>query len=137
MPELNYLAVLIAAVAAMALGFLWYSPALFAKQWMKLSGLSEAKFEDSKKKGMGKTYAISTLGSVLMAFVLAMVFQFVGTFATIDAIILAFWLWLGFVAPVMVNSVLFEGKSWNLFWINSGYQLASLILMALILSFLG
>ena len=34
MPEVNYLAVLVAAVAAFILGAIWYSPALFVKPWM-------------------------------------------------------------------------------------------------------
>lgn len=31
-PDVNYLAVLVSGVAIFALGGLWYSPALFAKQ---------------------------------------------------------------------------------------------------------
>ena len=34
----NVWTVLVAAVATMVVGFLWYSPALFAKPWMKLMG---------------------------------------------------------------------------------------------------
>ena len=39
--EVNYIAIVIAAVAAMAIGFLWYSPMILGKQWMQLKGLTE------------------------------------------------------------------------------------------------
>lgn len=41
--EVNYLAVLIATVATMALGFLWYSPVLLGNAWVKQRGM---KMED-------------------------------------------------------------------------------------------
>lgn len=40
--DINYLAVLVAAFSAFALGGVWYSPLLFQKPWMKANGLSEA-----------------------------------------------------------------------------------------------
>ena len=41
MPEVNYIAVALAALSAFLLGGLWYSPALFADRWMRLTGQSE------------------------------------------------------------------------------------------------
>ena len=55
MPEINLIAVLLAAVAMMAVGFFWYSPKGFGKQWMQLSGITPDKISEAKKKGMGKT----------------------------------------------------------------------------------
>lgn len=42
MVPVNYIAVILAAVAANVLGFIWYGP-LLGKQWMKLSGMSQEK----------------------------------------------------------------------------------------------
>ena len=39
MVHVNYLAVLVAAVVVFILGWLWYSPLLFYKPWMRLRGL--------------------------------------------------------------------------------------------------
>ncbi len=36
MVHVNYLAVLVAALAVFVLGWLWYSPLLFFKPWMRL-----------------------------------------------------------------------------------------------------
>jgi hypothetical protein len=39
MMHVNYLAVLLAAVAVFVLGWLWYSPLLFLRPWMRLRGI--------------------------------------------------------------------------------------------------
>ena len=46
----NYMTVLAAAVASMAVGLLWYSPLLFGKPWMKLMGLTDKKTCQRQKK---------------------------------------------------------------------------------------
>jgi hypothetical protein len=47
--QVNYVAVLFAVVASMVVGFAWYSPVLFGKQWMKLMGLTKENMESAKK----------------------------------------------------------------------------------------
>src|SRR5260370_10712032 len=52
MHSLNWLAILVAAISTMVVGFLWYSPLLFAKPWMKEMGYDpndKAKTEEMKK----------------------------------------------------------------------------------------
>ena len=53
--DINYIAVVGAAVAAMVIGFLWYGP-LFGKQWTKLMNFDKKKIDEAKRKGMGKIY---------------------------------------------------------------------------------
>lgn len=130
----NWVTVLAAAVASMVLGFLWYSPILFGKEWMELSGLTKTDMERAKKK-MFLTYGVASVVAVITSFVLK---QFIDLFYIVnlfDAVQLAFWIWFGFVATTLVGSIFYEGKSWKLFVINSGYQLASIILMAVVLSY--
>ena len=50
---------------------------------------------------------------------------------------LAFWVWLGFVFPVLVGQMFTEGKSWRLTAINLGHRLAALLAMAAVLFFLS
>ena len=57
----NLWAVLVSALATMVAGFLWYSPALFARPWMIASGYDpndKAKL-DEMKKGAGKMYGLA------------------------------------------------------------------------------
>ena len=134
----NYLAVLIAAVSSIVLGFLWYGP-LFGKQWAKLMGWSEKDMETMKAKGgMGKLYALQALGSLVMSFVLAHALVFASKYTNTSGIsaglMTGFWNWIGFIAPVSLGSVLWEGKSWKLWLLNNAYYLVTLSVMGIILS---
>lgn len=137
--EVNIVAIILAGVASMAVGFLWYSPLLFAKPWMKLMGYTEKSMEAAKKE-MGKTYAISFVASLITAYVLAHVmtlsesfFHYAPIYAGVST---AFWMWLGFVGPVQLTDALFGSKKWNLFFINTGYQLASMVVMGVVIALL-
>ena len=135
---LNYLAIVIAAIASMVLGFLWYGP-IFGKQWMKEMGFSKEKMDQSKKAGMTKSYALMAVGSLVMSFVLANALVFASTYLKASGVfaglMVGFWNWLGFVAPVTLGSVLWEGKSWKLWFLNNGYYLVTLSVMGAILAY--
>ena len=136
MIEVNYIAVLLAAVVSMAIGFAWYSTALFGKPWMKLMGYTEKSMKESSK-GMEKMYALSFVLALLTAYVLSHVMTFSENFFGYSAVqtglTSGFWMWVGFVAPVQASDVIFGGKKWKLFWINTGFQLVSLLGMGLTL----
>ena len=128
------LGIILCAIAAMVIGFLWYSPLMFAKPWMKLSGWTEKQMKENQKNGsMTKTYVISTISSVVMAYVLNMILNRTGIDSIYPAIMTAFWVWLGFVATTAVTEVLYMRRSWTLYLINTGYQLVSLLVMAVVL----
>lgn len=138
MVDVNYWAVFIAAVSSMVWGSLWYGP-LFGKPWMKMMGLDKKKVE-MKSGDMGKLYGVQFLGSIFMAFVLshALVFakSYLGTEGLSAGLQTGFWNWLGFVAPVTLTTVLWEGKPWKLWMLNNGYYLVMLSTMGVILALL-
>ncbi len=109
----NILPVIVAAVLGMIVGFLWYSPMLFGKQWMEVMGLTKEKMEAAKKE-MGKMYALSFFGVLMMSFILAGVISLAGSITLFGGMKVAFDLWLGFVTPVQMTEVLFGGKPWKL-----------------------
>jgi len=131
--DVNFLAVLVAAIAGIAIGAFWYSPAGFGKIWMKESGFSEESLDEAKKKGMAKSFILGFVASLVMAYVLAYFVQIGGAGDIAGALQLGFWLWLGFIATIMLNGVLWEGKSWKLYILNIAHQLVSLLVMAIIL----
>src|SRR3989344_1420959 len=114
--DINIWAVIVAAVVIMVVGSFWYSKSLFGKEWAKLVG---RKLEEMS--GGGKGYAVATAGALLQAYILAHFVQYAGATTFWDGIVTGFWLWLGFVAIVIAINVAFEGKSWVLWKINSGY----------------
>ena len=134
MVDVNYLAVLVAAVASMAIGGLWYSPLLFGKIWMKLSGMDEKKIAAAKKKGMAASYVAAYIDSAAMAYVLAHFAKYAGAATPIEGAMAGFWAWLGFVVPLISGTVLWEGKPINLFILKIAHYLVALLVMGAIVA---
>lgn len=131
--DVNYVAVILAAVASMILGFLWYSPTLFGRQWMHLMGLTREHMEEAKKRGMSRIYVWGFIFELVTAYVLAH-FISLSDVASVGALkTLVFWVWLGFMLPILAGSVLWENKPFKLLVINALYRLAALVVMGLIL----
>ena len=128
--------VVVAAVVNMLLGWVWYGP-LFGKEWSRLMGFGADKMKAMQAKGMGGSYLIMFIGSLLMSFILArfVVFTEAGyhIWSASVGFRLGFEVWLGFVAPVTISMVLLEGKPWKLWMIVAGYSLVGLCLMGAIL----
>ena len=140
MVPINYLAVLASTVFMMFLGGLWYGP-LFGKQWIALMGFDPQKVADMQAKGMGamwKSYALMALGALVMSFVLAHSVIFGAAYLNQSGMSVGlqagFWSWAGFIAPATMGMVLWEGKSWKLWFINAGYYLVGLLVVGVILA---
>lgn len=131
--DVNNVAVLVAGVVSMIIGSLWYGP-LFGKTWMKLSGITKQQIEKSKKKGMGKSYLMGFVLSLITAYVLAGVVGLTGANTFASAALVGFWVWLGFSATHLFSGVLWEGKSTKLFWLSAICHLITLIAVASIIA---
>ena len=117
----------------MIIGGLWYSPMLFGNSWMKLSGMNKQKLQKAKK-GMGKTYFIAFISSLVMSYVLAIFVNYAQAVTIVDGAMVGFWVWLGFIATVTLGSILWEGKSTELYAINNSQYLVNLLVMGAILA---
>lgn len=129
----NYIAVILAAVSAIVLGFLWYGP-FFGKPWMKAMGMSKESMDKSKKEGMSQTYVLMTLTALLKAFVLAVLLGSLAVMTSSAALTAVFVLWLGFSVPLIMGDQLWGDKPWNLFVINAAYEIVALGIMGVILT---
>jgi hypothetical protein len=124
--QINYLAVGVAALSSFLIGGLWYSPILFAKAWMRETGLSEAELG----KNMGRTFGLAFALSLVIAFNLA---AFLGPEAN--------WSWgmtAGVLAAVWVGGSMaitfaFEQRSAILTLIDAGYHFVAYAVMGGIL----
>lgn len=134
--SLNLFAILVAALSTMVVGFLWYSPLLFAKPWVREMGYDpndKTKMEEMKKSA-GPAYAGSLLCSLVSAFVLALFLHWLRADSVHVGVMVGFHVWLGFVATVQLTGVLFMKQSMKLFAINTGYQLVCYLVMGAILA---
>lgn len=134
--QLNFLAVLVAGLASMGLGFAWYSPVLFGNPWMKMMGYTKESMAEAQKK-MGMMYVLSFAATLITAWVLTYAVQYTQYGTRGDWLVVGistgFWVWLGFIAPVQLTDVIFGNKQWKLYAINTSYQLVSLLIMGAIL----
>ncbi|WP_046754888.1 DUF1761 domain-containing protein [Kordia jejudonensis] len=133
--EINWLALIAAALSTLVVGFLWYGP-LFGKAWMKETGITEAQAQ----KGMPVRFGLS----VLLAFV-AVVFIYMTSVVTggepndphgqekfltfghgvVHGIIVSLFI----VMPALVTNALFEQKSFKYMLINVGYWIVTFAIM--------
>lgn len=136
--KINFMAIGIAVVANFIFGFLWYTP-LFGKAWAKELG-----FDTSVKPPAGelaKGMIVMVIGNFFMAWVLShnmIAWTFVPGVkemgAMANASSAAIFTWLGFYFPVDIGAVMWERKSWKLFFINTGYHFFMLLIAAMIIS---
>jgi hypothetical protein len=127
MPEVNWLAVLAAALSAFMLGGLWYSPALFGKAWQRGAGLTD---EQLKGGNAGKIYG----GAFVLSLIAAATFAiFLGKLPVGEATAYGFCAGLTWVAASFGINYLFERKPLSLFLVNGGYHTLQFTLYGLIL----
>lgn len=138
MVPVNYWAVIASAIIMMILGALWYGP-LFGKEWTRLMGIKvPEKLGDKERQAMMRSYGLMALGALVMSFVLAhsiiLAQSYLGVTGLSGGLQTGFWNWLGFVAPVTLGTVLWEGKPWKLWFINVGYYLVGMLVIGALLS---
>jgi hypothetical protein len=126
--NINYLAVLAAAISAFVIGGMWYSPILFGGVWMRETGLSDAML---KKRSMGLVFGTSFVLSLIIAVNLAAFLsgppdlQWGATAGALAGI--------GWVATAIGITYLFEAKSMKLFLVDAGYHAVTFIVMGAII----
>lgn len=127
--HLNYLAVLLAAIAYFALGALWYSKILFAKQWMELT-----KPDMTQRTGMARSMIIAFLCTLLMSFVTSTMIHLSRCHQFIDCLQVGVMLGGGYSVGILGMTFVFEKRPFNLFLIDAGYHICGITLAAAILA---
>tara|TARA_Y100000034_G_C6696733_1_gene307049 strand:- start:170 stop:586 length:417 start_codon:yes stop_codon:yes gene_type:complete len=128
---INYWAILVAGIVGMIIGFAWYSPALFGKQWMKLTGIRPSKKD---KEGMGTKMLVAFIAELVLAFVLLGIIKWAGVITIGGALAVGFITWLGFVATMTINEILWQKKPFQLYILNNTHNLFKFLVVAIILT---
>ena len=126
----NFLAVVVAAVVALVVGFIWYSPQVLGKRWMWYLGTTQAQLGNPGPAGM----AVGVVASLLNAWVLAVLSLNLGGKSITDGIMLGALAWLGFMATITAAQISFEKKPWGLWVLNNAHNLIVQVLMAAIVT---
>ncbi len=125
---INFWAVLVAALSAFVIGWLWYGP-LFGKKWMELHGFT--KDDNAGVLPMPVIMVVNYIATVLAAFSIAM---FIGaesdlSFGVFAGLMIALF-WIG---TSRLNDVLYERQPFALYLINLGYNVVIYIVMGAVL----
>lgn len=131
MPEVtvDWVGIVVATVAAMVIGGVWYGP-LFAKSWMSYIGKTR---EELRAQG-GLGYLVALLGAFVTSIVMTYVTQWAAVEGFGEGALVGVVMWAGFTLSTLVTGAVFEGRPWGLIMINSGNSLLTFLVVGGIVS---
>src|SRR5438067_13811430 len=111
--QINYEAVLIAAIIGFGIGGPWYT--FFSKPWMAAIGKTE---EQLKRTNMVYAYGGAFAGSLMTAYALALFIDFTQAYTIQSGALIGLWAWVGFVAAPNLPTYIFARWPRELYLIN-------------------
>jgi hypothetical protein len=133
---INYLAVLVAAVAAWVLGAVWYMA--LSQPWLAAQGKTKADMKPpaSKAAAVGP-FVLVFVAELIMAWMLAGILGHLGGITVKNGVISGAACWFGFVLTTIATNYAFHGRKVMLTVIDAGHWLAVLVVMGAILGAFG
>ena len=127
--DINLVSVLVAALAGFVVGGLWYSPFLFANQWILAANVTQEQVDGSNK---GKVFGLTFVFLLIIAYCLAAFLAAPEVTVATGALygFLTGFGWMFFAIAVIAQ---FEQRSWSYILINGGYWTVTMILMGAII----
>lgn len=137
---MNYLAIIIAAVAGFGFGAIYYMS--LAKPWMNAVGWTpdeQARHIRGELNPGKMPFVIAIFANLIMAWILAGVLGHLGPGqVTIrNGIISAAFIWLGFVVTTLSVNYAFTARKPALTFIDSGHWLGVLVIMGAVIGAFG
>jgi Protein of unknown function (DUF1761) len=132
--DLNWLAVIVAALAYFAIGAVWYAPPVFGRIWAAAGGFD---LPEAGSRPSAAIYLTPLIGSVLSAIALGLVAAASGTDTFEEGIVLGVVVAVGFAIPIALVTAQFETqKPKPLVWgaVNGGYHVVGNLFAAIIVA---
>ncbi len=133
--NLNYVAIVIAAVVAFGVSGLWYM-VIFTKQWMAAHGTTEAEMR-ARGGPSPMPFVVGIIGNIVMAIVLAALMRTLGVTTIVGGIGIALVAWIGFVVTTITVNNTFSFRNPMVAVIDGGNWLAVLVVMGAIIGAFG
>ncbi|MFQ5531835.1 MAG: DUF1761 domain-containing protein [Candidatus Nanoarchaeia archaeon] len=127
--DVNWIAVIIAAVVSFIISMVWYGP-LFGKKWMAYQGMKKP----PKKKGMSGIFLVALIANIIWAYVIALFVNLNGVSTAAGGAVVGFWLWLGLIATFTLGSILWENKPVGLYVLNNAHNLLVTVVAGIIVA---
>ncbi len=135
--EINLFGVVLAALSTMVVGAIWYAKPVFGNTWASLVKLKDKDMQEGAPKAMGITFVVSLITAYVLAHVTYLSHQFFNNTYLEDALMTAFWVWLGFTAARMITHDVFEQRKPKLTGLNIAHELVTFLVMGLVIGLIG
>jgi hypothetical protein len=132
--DLNWLAVMLAALAYFIIGAVWYAPPVFGRAWIAAGGLP---MPERGERPNPSIYLVPLIGSLLSAIALTMISESTGTNTLGEGIVLGLVVGVGFAISIALVTATFEAQKPNRWaWgaVNAGYHLVGNVVAAIIIA---
>jgi hypothetical protein len=136
-PEINWLAVVLATVSSMVVGAIWYAKPVFGRRWMRLSGTTEQDTQKGAFVPLLVTLVVSFFTAAVLAGSAAIAQHFYEGNFFVNAVLTSVILWIGFTASRMLTHDLFDRRPSSLTVLNLAHELVTLVVMGLIIGAFG
>lgn len=124
--DINVFAILGAALLSTIINVIWYSPKIFGKLWRRHTKIGEEFLET-------KNYLLGFILSLVTTYVLAVIIDATNSGTIVGGALVGFIAGIGFIAPIIGFDYFLEKRPLELYLLNAGHHLLSLILMGALL----
>ena len=133
--DVNWMGIILATVASMALGMIWYMT--LAKQWMAATGKKEDELMGSG--GSASPFVFAAIVQFIMAYAISLLTPALmgGVVDPKGAAMVGVHMWGAFIITSMVLNHRYQNMSWKLTLIDGGYLLGVVILQGIVIGFFG
>jgi hypothetical protein len=131
--NVNWIAVVLSAVASKVVGFIWYSPPLFQKPYLAEIG----KTAEETAAIPPTNYLISFVLAIIEAIFLAGLVGSMGGTGVGSGLAAGFLVWVGFVATTSAANTLFGDRTFRLWYVQNRNHLLTLLAMGAIIGLMG
>ena len=132
--ELNWIAIVLAALSTMVVGSIWYGP-LFGKLWEKLAKIKrDPNFGGVQMASLYiGAFLTSLITAIVMGMAVAIAYSFFGGNYLLVSVGTVITLWLGFTAARIQMHDGFENRPKQLTNLTLSHEFVTLVIMAVII----
>ncbi|TXK17090.1 DUF1761 domain-containing protein [Homoserinibacter sp. GY 40078] len=131
-PEINYIAVVLATLSSMIVGSVWYTPKVFGRYWMREAGIVESEM-GSAVRPIIVTLIVSFITAWVLAGAAFISYSFYGGSFFWNSVLTAVILWAGFTAARFITHDQFDRRTTGLTVLNCAHELVTVVVMAVII----
>jgi hypothetical protein len=124
--DINLPAILVAGIAHMVTGLIWFMPKLFGNAWTELTGQA--------LKPARRWIVAGIIGHQVIALALAVIVNLANATTAVQGIAVGVLVWIGFVVTLETGELIWEKIPFKLFMIRIGNHLVALSLAGIILA---